>query len=240
MDVARPTGSDCIKDSRGVAIADFNGDGKLDLIINNNNATPTVYLNNVQNSGNSVVLKLVGTRSNRDAIGAQVRLTAGGKTMMRQVEAGSGYASEVMFPVHFGLGSATRIEAVEIVWPSGARQKFRAAETAGWVNKSVRLEENVERAVEVIAEEPAPTQHRGERSGARARRDVSGRMAAPPADDWRLAAAGKAPAVELTIKTEHKSSRLRRKGAKISLPRPEHANLCTLCAQREAVNFRSA
>jgi len=79
VDVARPLGSDSIKDGRGVAIADFNGDGKLDVVINNNNSTPTIYLNNLRKVGASIRIKLVGKRSNRDAIGALVRLTAGAK-----------------------------------------------------------------------------------------------------------------------------------------------------------------
>lgn len=143
MDVARPTGSDCVKDSRGVAVADFDGDGRLDMVINNNNETPMLYLNNLKSSGNAVELKLVGTRSNRDAIGARVRLTAGGKTMTRQVEAGSGYASESMLPVHFGLGGADRVEAVEISWPSGLVQRIEgeSLSAALGVNRSVRVEE---------------------------------------------------------------------------------------------------
>ncbi len=153
MDVARPTGSDGIKDGRGVAIADFNGDGKLDLVINNNNGAPTLYLNEVRKSGNSVVIKLEGTRSNRDAIGAQVRVTIAGKTLMRQVEAGSGFASEMMLPVHFGLGSATRIEAVEIEWPSGLVQKFDSAQTGGWINSRVHIKEGAPQAIEVIPEQ---------------------------------------------------------------------------------------
>lgn len=149
MDVARPTGSDCVKDSRGVAIADLDGDGRLDLVINNNNETPAIYLNNLRQSGNSVVLHLVGTRSNRDAIGAQVRLSAGGKTMTRQVEAGSGYASEGMLPVHFGLGAADRIDAVEIRWPSGLVQRIEGPtlSAALGVNRRVRITEGSELAI---------------------------------------------------------------------------------------------
>lgn len=157
MDVARPTGSDSIKDGRGVAIADFNGDGKLDLVMNNNNAAPTLYLNNVQRSGNSVVLKLEGSgqqvgnglRTNRDAIGSQVRLTIAGKTMMRQVEAGSGFAAEGMLPVHFGVGKANRIEAVEITWPSGSVQKFDSTQTENWLNSYVDIKESVPQASSV-------------------------------------------------------------------------------------------
>jgi hypothetical protein len=143
MDVARPLGADGVKDSRGVAVADFNGDGRLDMIINNNNETPTLYLNNQSKTGNAVEIKLVGTRSNHDAVGACVRLTAGGKTMVRQVEAGSGYASESMLPVHFGLGGAERIDAVEITWPSGFIQRMEGTDlnALAGVNRLVRVEE---------------------------------------------------------------------------------------------------
>jgi len=164
MDVARPTGSDSIKDGRGVAIADFNGDGKLDLVINNNNAAPTLYLNEVKRSGNSVVIKLEGIApatgkslaTNRDAIGAQVRLTIAGKTMMRQVEAGSGFAAEGMLPVHFGVGNATRIEAVEITWPSGLVQKFDSTQTREWLNSYVDVKESMPQAIGVRPYAVAP------------------------------------------------------------------------------------
>jgi hypothetical protein len=141
IDIARPTGSDGIRDGRGVAVADFNNDGRPDLFINNNNAPPTLYLNEVTRSGNKVEIKLSGTRSNRDAIGARVRLSVAGKVMTRQVEAGSGYASEAMLPIHFGLGQSKKVDSVEITWPSGLVQWFAGSQTDGWVNSQVRIEE---------------------------------------------------------------------------------------------------
>jgi len=154
VDVARPTGSDGIKDGRGVAIADFNGDGKLDLVINNNNMSPTIYLNEVKRSGNAIEMKLEGKMpSNRDAIGAQVLLTIAGKTMMRQTEAGSGFAAEGMRPIHFGLGNATKIEAVEIRWPSGLVQKYDSTQMDGWINSQVHIMEGAQQASEVVADQ---------------------------------------------------------------------------------------
>jgi hypothetical protein len=157
MDVARPTGSDCVKDSRGVAVADFDGDGRLDMVINNNNETPTVYLNDLKKTGNAFELKLVGAaaaqgsgpRSTRDAIGASVVVKAGGKTMTRQVEAGSGYASESMRPLHFGIGAASSLESIEIRWPSGLVQRMEGEQVEGWVNKLMRVEEGGARAAEL-------------------------------------------------------------------------------------------
>ena len=151
IDIARPTGSDSVKDGRGVAVADFNNDGRLDLVMNTNNETPVLYLNNLKNVGNSVELKLVGTASNRDAIGACVHLTAGGKTMMRQVEAGSGYASQMMFPLHFGLGKADRVDAVEIRWPSGLVQHLEGPELAAMMkgNHELRIEEGSDRYTQI-------------------------------------------------------------------------------------------
>jgi hypothetical protein len=149
MDIAKPTGSNCVKDSRGVAVADFNGDGKLDLVINNNNERPTLYLNEIQKAGKFASIQLVGAKSNRDAIGAVVRLTIAGKTMMRQVEAGSGYASESLLPLHFGLGNAEKIESVEIKWLDGTTQKFEGAQVAGWIGKQIRIEEGSTEAKEV-------------------------------------------------------------------------------------------
>jgi hypothetical protein len=89
-------------------------------VVLNNHAGPAVlYKNRVAANRNWVILKLVGTKSNRDAIGARVTVAAGDLTQMREVTAGSGYASQSMLPVHFGLDRATKIGSIDVRWPSG-------------------------------------------------------------------------------------------------------------------------
>ena len=148
MDIARPAGADGVLDGRGVAVADFDGDGRLDLAINNNNSRPTIYSNRLA-AGHWLRFELVGAASNRDAVGARVQLTfrtagtpGGGRsrTLTRWVEAGSGYASQSAFPVHFGLGDATRVEAVEITWPSGATARIDGSDLE--IDQTVRVEES--------------------------------------------------------------------------------------------------
>lgn len=115
------------KSSRCAAVADLDGDGKLELIVNNFNSTPFVF-QNTQPDKNYVAFRLQGVRSNRDAVGALVTITAGGKRQVRQVQAAGGYLSQSSKILHFGLGDAKEVTAVEIVWPSGKRQVVRDAE----------------------------------------------------------------------------------------------------------------
>lgn len=131
-------------------MADLDRDGRLDLVINNNNNTPTIYLNHLMPpSANWVEFKLVGTSSNRDAIGARIQLKIGSTTLHRQVEAGSGYASQAMLPVHFGLGPVTKIDNVVIHWPSGTVQTLNGALIE--INRQVRIEEGVAHVAAVTA-----------------------------------------------------------------------------------------
>ena len=85
----------------------------------NANQAPMVYHNVSENVGNWVELRLVGTKSNRDGIGARVQLQAGGLTQIRELDGGNGYASESTRRIHFGVGSARKVDSLKIRWPSG-------------------------------------------------------------------------------------------------------------------------
>jgi len=108
------------KPSRSLSAADIDNDGDLDLLIGNVGETPDLLRNDGGNKNNSLLIRTVGSKSNRDGIGARLRLTAGGKVLLREVKAGSSYLSQNDMRVHFGMGNAARAEKLEIRWPSGA------------------------------------------------------------------------------------------------------------------------
>lgn len=110
---------------RGAAIADFNGDGKLDLVVTALSAPAEIWMNDSPTGNHWIDLALEGTRSNRDAIGAKIRISAGGQTQYDHVSHVSGYASSSARPVHFGLGAAATAAEIEIQWPSGIRQLLK-------------------------------------------------------------------------------------------------------------------
>ncbi len=105
--------------SRGLAVADINNDGALAVLISNLDGAPTLLRNVSKPRGHWINLKLIGTRSNRDAYGAQVEIVAGGQKQVDEVRANSSYLSVSDARLHFGLGSATRVDRVVIRWPSG-------------------------------------------------------------------------------------------------------------------------
>ena len=117
-------GLDSTRDGRGIAVADFDNDGRLDLFVANANAEPYLY-RNVRPAGvHWVSFILEGRKSNRDAVGAQLRATAAGRTQLRFVDGGNGFAGQSSRRVHFGLGSAAAVDHLEVRWPSGLRQTF--------------------------------------------------------------------------------------------------------------------
>ncbi len=111
------------RSSRGSAFGDFDNSGRLSVVVNNIDEVPFVYAPAPRSRGGWVRLKLTGTKSNRDAVGARVRLTANGLTQLGEVHAGESYASTCDPRLHFGLGTATIIETVEIRWPSGTVER---------------------------------------------------------------------------------------------------------------------
>ena len=126
-DVASEIGDDFRqpKVGRGLAYADFDRDGDLDVLLTTNNGPAFLYRNDQLSSNKSIRFYLVGTKSNRDAIGATVRIVHGGSSQFRMVKSGSSYLSQSELPVTFGLGKRDKIDRAVIQWPSGNTEEFK-------------------------------------------------------------------------------------------------------------------
>ena len=110
---------------RGAAFGDYDEDGDIDVIVNDLDGPPMLLRNDGgSKAGHWISLKLVGKKSNRNAVGARVELTAGGLKQIDEVHAGDSYLSHSDWRLHFGLGTATTVDEVSIRWPSGVSQKL--------------------------------------------------------------------------------------------------------------------
>jgi hypothetical protein len=113
------------KVGRGLAFGDFDRDGDLDILMTTNNGPAHLYRNDQTTNARSIRFHLNGTKSNRDAIGASVRIFHDGQTQSRMVRGGSSYLSQSELPVTFGLGSRDKIDRLVIDWPSGRTEEYK-------------------------------------------------------------------------------------------------------------------
>jgi len=110
---------------RGLAVGDYDNDGALDFLVNNNGEDAQLFHNAGGNHNHWLGVRLVGTKSNRDAIGARLKLVAGSLTSYDQAKGGMSYCSAQDPRIYFGLGSHARVDSLEILWPSGARELLK-------------------------------------------------------------------------------------------------------------------
>jgi len=110
--------------ARGLAVGDLWNDGRLSVVINNMNDKPSLLVNSVRSPNHWIAFKTLGTRSNRDGIGARITVSIGKRKMIDEVRSGSSYVSQSDIRVHFGLGSATKVDSVEVRWPSGLIEQY--------------------------------------------------------------------------------------------------------------------
>ena len=114
-----------LQSRRGTAFGDINNDGNLDMLVFNVNAPPSLFINETRNSNHSVLFRLVGTKSNRMAIGARVIVSTASMVQMDEIRGGGSYNSTNDSRLHFGLGRDPVMAKVEVRWPSGAVQTFK-------------------------------------------------------------------------------------------------------------------
>ena len=116
------------KVSRGAAFGDYDDDGDVDILVLNLNDAPTLLRNDGGNRANWLLVRTVGTASNRDGVGAKVRVRCGERTQVREVASGSSYLSSSDPRLHFGLGQAARVDEVRVTWPNGLVEAWRGRE----------------------------------------------------------------------------------------------------------------
>jgi len=121
-EVASQTGSALMEErvGRGAAFGDIDNDGDVDVVVNDLDGSPQLLRNDGGNTNNSILIRTVGVKSNRDGIGARVKIVAGDLTQIDEVRSGESYLSQNDLRLHFGLQKRTKVDLVEVHWPSGA------------------------------------------------------------------------------------------------------------------------
>jgi hypothetical protein len=125
-DVSHRVGPDLLtpRVGRGCAFGDLDNDGDIDIVINVLDGPPALLRNDRANKNSWIIVKCIGTKSNRSAIGARVSITAAGRTQIAEVMSGGSYYSHNDLRLHFGLGTATKVDAITVNWPSAMRDRL--------------------------------------------------------------------------------------------------------------------
>jgi hypothetical protein len=165
LEVAESSGIGDRYNGRGIAVADYDADGDLDLYIANQGAPSCYYVNQGQDGDQPpgfLRLRLRGhpdkpvavngrrLASTRDAVGARATVTTTGRTQMREVQGGMGFSSQSEFVLHFGIPTTEQLQRIEVRWPSGRTQVLEGPEAAGLLNRTTVIEEQVEGAAHVV------------------------------------------------------------------------------------------
>jgi enediyne biosynthesis protein E4 len=144
-EVAQQASSDFLvgKSARGSAVADYDNDGDLDILVINLNSRPSLYRNDASKTRHWIGFQLEGTGSNRDAIGARIEIEVLGVKQISEVRGGGSYLSQDELRIHFGLGASAKIDRGRIRWPNGNTQDLSSLDGDRYV--SVREEANIRR-----------------------------------------------------------------------------------------------
>ena len=124
-----------IEISRGLAMGDIDGDGDVDILVNNIGSPARIYFNEAPRAGRWLSVRAIDPRLHRDAVGAFVTVTAGGRRFLRCIESSSSYLSCSSLRAHFGLGRVDAVDSIEVLWPDGLKETF----SAGCVDCAVEL-----------------------------------------------------------------------------------------------------
>jgi len=143
------------KAGRGCAFGDFDNDGDIDVVINNVHEPPDLFRLDSHNPNHWLGIKLVGTRSNRSAIGSRLRCVTGNASQSQEVRGGGSYFSQSDLRVHFGLGAATKVDRLEVRWPNGQHEEWKDLT----VDRFLTLKEGDARSGERASKETT-TEHR--------------------------------------------------------------------------------
>jgi hypothetical protein len=136
---------------RGLAMADLWNDGRISAVISNMNAPPSLLVNQVRSTNHWIAFRTIGSKSNRDGIGARISVKAGARILVDEVRSGSSYNSNHDMRIHFGLGSAARVGSVEVRWPSGLTERYDDVAS----DKINTLKEGAGKPVEAAAKKTA-------------------------------------------------------------------------------------